>query len=127
MRIPRGSAVGMTFWDWGLPTAVSTAEVSSAVNVPVVSSGGIRSGLDAAKALALGAGLVGVALPVLRAAGKGKNAVVELLNDFVAELKAAMFLTGSKRVGDLRKADFVVRGRTLEWLQARGVELNRGG
>lgn len=117
-----GSITGLTFWDWGIPTAVCTADVRMRVKIPVIASGGIRSGLDAAKAIALGADMVGLALPLLRLSAKGRAAVRNYLRTFIDELRIAMFLTGSRRPEDLRKAKVVILGRTREWFEALGIE-----
>lgn len=114
-------SMGELFWDWGIPTAVSTAEVSQSIKIPVISSGGIRTGLDAAKALALGAETVGIALPLLKEAYQGHEAVVLKLQKFMEELKIAMYLVGASSISDLRKCDMVILGKTREWLTERGI------
>jgi isopentenyl-diphosphate delta-isomerase len=123
----RDPSPGITFWDWGIPTAVTTAEVSSAVDVPVIASGGIRSGVDAAKAIALGADLVGVALPAIRAAAAGAGELERFIRNFLFELRAAMFLTECRRIEDLKGAQLVILGRTREWMEARGLSAGKIG
>ncbi len=114
--------MGRLFESWGIPTPVSIVECKAA-GAFVISSGGVRSGLDAAKSLALGAGLAGVALPLLRPATKDKEAVVRVMNSYIRALRITMFLTGCKEVTQLAKVPLVVLGRTGEWLQARGFDL----
>ena len=93
--------IGRTFAGWGIPTADCIREVSG--NVPVIGSGGVRSGLDAAKAIALGADCVGIALPVLKAySADGTKGARDFLDRFITELRIAMFLTGSGAVGELK-------------------------
>ena len=113
--------MGNLFRDWGIPTAVSTVEVLQSVNVPIISSGGIRSGLDAAKALALGAEAVGLALPVLKEAYMGYEAVKNKIMKFIEELKVAMYLVGASNISELRKSDLLIMGKTKEWLKLRGI------
>lgn len=95
---------GKTFWDWGIPTPQSVIEVRDAIDdkFPVIASGGIRHGLDAAKALALGANLVGIAHALLKPATKSEKETMFEIDAIVKELRAAMFLTGCDHVDSLR-------------------------
>jgi len=117
---PQKFSLGEVFIEWGIPTAASLLEVSSAVgDVEIIASGGIRNGLQVAKALALGADMVGMAKPLLRPAIQSPEAVMIFLNDIAEQLKAAMFLTGSRTINDLKKADYVLLGPLLEWIRQR--------
>lgn len=115
-----GQRLGLTFWDWGIPTAVSLVEVKHSTKLTVIATGGIRTGIQIAKAIALGADAVGIALPLLKPALKGTEMVVKELNHLIAELKTAMFLTGAKTVQDLKRMPVVITGMTADWLKARG-------
>ena len=112
--------LGEIFWDWGIPTAISTVEVTQTVNVPVISSGGIRTGLEAAKAIALGADAVGMALPFLKncASKEALNTFIDRFND---SLRIAMFLVGANNIEELKQSRLVIRGKTREWLNERGI------
>jgi isopentenyl-diphosphate delta-isomerase len=113
--------LGEAFWDWGIPTAASLFELRN-LDVHLIASGGIRTGVQAAKAIALGAKVVGVALPVLRSYVAGGVAGVELfLNSFCDELRAALMLCGCARIDDLSADRAVISGRLLEWIKQRGL------
>ena len=112
--------LGEIFWDWGIPTAISTVEVTNAVDVPVISSGGIRTGLEAAKAIALGADAVGMALPFLKNCNS-QEALNTFINRFNDSLRIAMFLVGANNIEELKQSNLVIRGKTREWLNERGI------
>ena len=115
-------SLGDLFWEWGIPTAVSTVEIAESVKIPILSSGGIRTGLDMAKAIALGADTVGIALPLLKEAYMGVDAVKAKLKKFINELKVAMYLVGASNLKELGKSDLVILGKTREWLTERGIQ-----
>lgn len=117
--------LGQTFGNWGLPTAVSIIE-AKASQLPVIATGGIRTGLDAARALALGADLVGMARPLLLEVSKGGyRGTVKFLEGFLEELSIALFLTGASSVAELRRNSLIITGNTKEWLEQLGYDLTR--
>ena len=118
----RGHRLGDVFRDWGLPTAVSVVAAAD-TGLPVIATGGVRTGLDAAKALALGATAVGVARPLLTAALEGDQAIDAWISHFLEELRVAVFLSGCRVPGDLHQAARVVTGETRRWLDDLGYGL----
>jgi isopentenyl-diphosphate delta-isomerase len=115
--------LGEAFWDWGIPTVVSLVEAAQTVKIPVIASGGVRSGVDIAKALALGASLASLSQPVLQAAVKGAKDTESMLSLLMEELRNVMFLVGAEKVEQLAKAPVVVTGKTAEWLKTRGFNI----
>ena len=114
--------LGDVFWDWGIPTAISVVEVSQSVKIPVIASGGVRDGVDMAKALALGANLTSLSQPILQAAVKGARETKNVLSLLIEELRNAMFLVGANSVQELHKVPLVITGKTAEWLRVRGFK-----
>jgi isopentenyl-diphosphate delta-isomerase len=89
--------------DWGIPTAQAIAEVRAALpDIPLVASGGIRTGMDAAKALALGADVVAVARPLLAAAIESTAAATAWLQRFIGELRICLHGCGTADLRALR-------------------------
>jgi len=96
---------GKTFWNWGIPTPNSILEVGEATKwkLPIIATGGIRNGLDAAKSLALGADCAGVAHALLRPATKGKKETISEVEAIVKEIRATMFLVGVEKVSKMKE------------------------
>jgi isopentenyl-diphosphate delta-isomerase len=109
--------LGEMFWDWGIPTAASLLEVRKAVQLPLIASGGLRNGLEAAKCLAIGADMCAMALPFLKQAAVSKEAVIQFANILLGELKSAMYLVGAKDVKTLKATRHIIISPLAEWLQ----------
>lgn len=95
------SNLGLAFQDWGLSTVETLEEAKPFRNqLFLIAGGGIRSGIDLAKAMSLGASMGSAALPFLKAALESKNAVVKLIEEYREQFKVALFLTGHKNIKD---------------------------
>ncbi len=115
------SAIGELYRDWGIATPISLVE-AGCTQLPLIATGGVRNGLDIARALALGASLAGLAFPFLRAATTSFEAVCDVLDQLILELKVAMQLSGASSLAGLREIDVVVTGETYHWLRLRGFD-----
>ncbi|MCX8071982.1 MAG: type 2 isopentenyl-diphosphate Delta-isomerase [Candidatus Binatia bacterium] len=110
--------LGEQFASWGIPTAAALLALRGSP-LRRIASGGLRNGVDAAKALALGADLCGMALPVFRAyrAG-GKDQAEAFIGQCIRGLRTAMLLTGSRSVAELQHQPLVIGPRLEAWLRA---------
>ncbi len=113
-------SLGTALREWGVPTAASViiAKKTRPRFETIIATGGVASGLDAARAIALGAHAAGIARPVLQAlVSGGREAAVRFLTLVEAELRAVMLLTGSGSVRALRKAQVVLSGDLPRWAE----------
>jgi isopentenyl-diphosphate delta-isomerase len=116
----QGRALGETFRDWGIPTAASVGLVARQRFETIFATGGIRDGLDVAKAIVLGASAGGIARASLQALESGGRASALAFFDRVeAELRTAMLLVGAKDLAALKQAPRLLRGELAAWLALR--------
>jgi isopentenyl-diphosphate delta-isomerase len=100
---PQQRRLGLTFADWGLPTAECITSIRAvAPEIPLIASGGLRDGMDVAKAIALGADISGLALPFLQAAAESVEAVDALVQLLIAEITTVLFCTGNATLSQLK-------------------------
>ena len=112
----RRRQLGDTFWDWGIPTAASVAQLSG-LGLGICATGGVSNGLMIAKAIALGATVGGIARPFLQAHARGGiDAVRDYANRVIAEIRIAALLTGAASVSDLQRASIVSDAGLNRWI-----------
>lgn len=113
-------SLGMALREWGVPTAASVmvAKKTKPRFETIIATGGIQSGLDAAKAIVLGAHAAGLARPVLQAlVAGGRDGALRFLSQVEAEIRAVMLLVGAGSVRALRKAPYVLTGELPRWAE----------
>ena len=112
---PLREAAAEAFNSWGLPTKDCLVSVRSALpKVPLIASGGMKTGLDAAKAITIGADVVGYARTLLKAATESVEEVIKVMDQIEFELKMTMFGIGVKSLEELKNTNRVsIMGRSL--------------
>ena len=109
--------------DWGQTTVESLLEAQEFKNkVNIIASGGIRTPLDAIKAIALGANSVGIAAPILYSLIKnGEEDTIEFINDFIYGIKSIMTMLGAKNLSELQSKKLILSPDLLSYVQQRGL------
>ena len=111
--------LAQTFSAWGIPTAQSVLEVRG-MGLPIIATGGVTNGLQAAKALSLGAGLAGVGRKMLAAALAGPAAATEELGAIIEEIRITLALSDCRTLEAFRKRKPVLSGKTALWAERIG-------
>lgn len=115
-------ALGEALREWGVPTAASIAYARRAKPAfdSIIATGGIKTGLDIARSIALGASAAGLARPVLQALHRdGTQGVISLLDAVERELRAVMLLVGAANIDELAATPYLPRGELRDWLGFR--------
>ena len=119
--------IGETFWDWGIPSAASVAQLSG-LGLGICATGGVSNGLMIAKAIALGATVGGIARPFLQAHAKdGITGVRALAERVIAEIRTTALLTGSRNLAALQQAPLIVAPRLGSWVPPKSPLADRLG
>ncbi|MGC8567654.1 MAG: type 2 isopentenyl-diphosphate Delta-isomerase [Candidatus Micrarchaeia archaeon] len=108
-------------WDWGIPTAASLYMARKEVSIPIISSGGIRTPLDIAKSIAMGADMTAIAWPFLKLAVISADAVKSFMSNLIYGLKSVMFLVGAKNIEELKHTKYIISGELKEWVENERV------
>ncbi len=120
------SYLGKIFWEWGIPTALSVIMILDSTDLDVVATGGIRTGIDAAKAVSIGSIAAGVAIPLLRPAVHGTtDDVIYELNKFLEGLRVTMYLLGCETVDDLVSRPLIIKGELADSLNSLGIDYTK--
>ncbi len=102
--------IAAAFGSWGISTAESIKMVrQGAPGLTLIASGGIRTGLDVAKAIALGADAAGIAAPMLKAAHVSAESVIAALQEVIEELRISMFCLGAASLKELKNSPLLER------------------
>ena len=111
-------ALGEALWDWGIPTGASVGVLAPLGFDTIIATGGIMTGLDVARAIALGAHAAGIARPALKAlVAGGRAGAVRFFESVEGELRAVMLLTGSSNVAALRQTPRILGSELRAWLE----------
>jgi isopentenyl-diphosphate delta-isomerase len=114
--VDEGVTIGQTFWDWGIPTAGSVAQLSD-LPLGICATGGMRDGLMIARAIALGATVGGIARPFLQAHDRGGiDGVRQMARRIIQEIRIAMLLCGAATLADLQSSPLVLSPELLRWV-----------
>jgi isopentenyl-diphosphate delta-isomerase len=111
-----GRALGEALWDWGIPTAASVHYCVDA-GMTTIATGGIRHGMDVARAIALGASCAGIARNVYQAFLEGgEKGARQFLSRIERELRSIMLLCGARTIEELQQAPRVLTGELRDWI-----------
>lgn len=113
---PEMKELAEELWDWGIPTPVSISECRKTTDLPLIATGGIRNGVQVAKALVLGADLAGIAGGVLPYVTESRDKTIKYLENVITGLKSTMFLLGCDKISDLKDQKMVITGELRDWL-----------